>query len=107
MNQFRKGTPAFGIVLGILFAIIGVLLLSIGFWKTLLLAALFLAGYFLGAVENPEKALKNTANRLIPRREQETIDLKSELKKEQQVKVFEMERQAEVAARNAAREVEE
>ena len=82
MFQFKKGTPGYGLVIGICFVILGVLLLTIGFWKTLLLAALFAVGFFLGTVENKEQFLKDTANRLIPEKKAEMVDLKNDLAQE-------------------------
>ena len=46
---------------------------------------LFAVGYFLGSVENKREFMKNAANRLIPDKEVKVIDLKSELKREQEL----------------------
>ena len=51
MKSFKKGTPAFGVLLGCVFVGAAALIMWIGFWRTLLLAVLFCAGYFLGAVD--------------------------------------------------------
>ncbi len=83
MNDFKKGTPAFGLFLGVLFLLIGVLIMSIGFWKTLLLAVLFCAGYFLGAVNNKTGFIKETMNKIVPEKEEKTIDFRKEVEKEQ------------------------
>ena len=83
--NLKKGTPACGIALGITFAVIGALVMLIGFWKTLVLCLLFGLGYFLGTVDNKREFIKNTANRLIPDKEVKVIDLKSELKREQEM----------------------
>ena len=56
----------------------------IGFWKTLILAALFAIGYFIGTVENKGDFIKNTANKLIPNKEAKVIDFKTEIAKEQE-----------------------
>ncbi len=79
MKTFKQGTPAFGIFLGILFVAMGALLMTIGFWKTLLLSLLFLVGYFCGAVNNKEQFVKDTVNRVIPEKKEKTIDLKESL----------------------------
>ena len=84
MKDFKSGTPAFGIVMGILFAVIGLLLITLGFWKTLLLCALFGAGYFLGAVNNKEDVIKSTVNRIIPDKKAETIDFRKTVSREQE-----------------------
>ena len=83
MNM-KRGTPAFGIVIGLALVALGALVMLIGFWKTLILAALFAIGYFIGTVENKSDFIKSTANRLIPNREAKVIDFKTEIAKEQE-----------------------
>ena len=83
--NLKKGTPAFGLVSGAALVLLGALVMLIGFWKTLILCVLFAVGYFLGTVENKREFMKNTANKLIPDREIKVIDLKSELKREQEM----------------------
>lgn len=92
MNQFKKGTTALGLLLGTLFVLIGVLWMALGFWRTLLLAALFGLGYFLGAADNKGELIREAANRVIPKKEVEAIDLRSELVKEQQSRTEKPER---------------
>ncbi len=83
MNM-KRGTPAFGIVIGLALAALGALVMLIGIWKTLILAALFAIGYFIGTVENKSDFIKNTANKLIPNKEAKVIDFKTEIAKEQE-----------------------
>ena len=83
--KFKKGTPAFGLILGAALVVLGTLVMLIGFWKTLALCALFAVGYFLGTVENKREFMKTAANKLIPDKEVKVIDLKSELKREQEM----------------------
>lgn len=83
--KLKKGTPVFGLILGAALVALGALVMLIGFWKTLALGALFAVGYFLGTVENKREFMKNTANKLIPDKEVKVIDLKSELKREQEM----------------------
>ena len=83
--NLKKGTPAFGLLLGGVLVALGALMMIIGFWKTLLLCVLFALGYFLGTVENKREFMKTTANKLIPDKEVKVIDLKTELKREQAV----------------------
>ena len=83
--NLKKGTPAFGLILGAALVVLGALVMLIGFWKTLALCLLFAVGYFLGTVENKREFMKNAANRLIPDKEVKVIDLKSELKREQEL----------------------
>jgi len=83
--KFKRGTPGFGILIGAALVALGALVMLIGFWKTLLLGALFGIGYFLGTVENKSEFMKNAANKLIPDKEAKVIDLKSELAREQEI----------------------
>ena len=82
--NLKKGTPQFGIAMGLGLVLLGVLVMAIGFWKTLVLGILFAAGYFLGTVDNKREFMKTTANKLIPDKEAKVIDLKNELKREQE-----------------------
>ena len=83
MNM-KRGTPGYGIIIGAALVALGALVMLIGFWKTLILAALFAIGYFLGTVENKSEFMKNAANRLIPDKEAKVIDFKTELAREQE-----------------------
>lgn len=83
--NLKKGTPGFGLILGAAMVLLGVLVMVIGFWKTLVLTVLFLIGYFAGSVDNKQEFVKNTANKLIPGKEVKVIDFKSEVKREQEL----------------------
>ena len=82
--KIEKGTPGFGILLGIILAGLGALVMLIGFWKTLVLAVLFAVGFFLGSVDNKGAFLKDTANRIIPAKNDKPIDIKQEITREQE-----------------------
>jgi uncharacterized membrane protein len=84
MKKLKMGTPAMGIAIGLGLVGAAVLVMLIGFWKTLLLLALFGIGYFLGTVENKQEFIKDTANKIIPEKEAKVIDLKSEIAREQE-----------------------
>ena len=51
---------------------------------TLILAALFGIGFFLESVDNKGAFLKDTANRIIPAKEQKPIDIKQEIARSQE-----------------------
>ncbi len=82
--KFEKGTAGFGIVCGLIFAALGALVMIIGFWRTLVLAVLFGVGYFLGSVNNKQEFIRETANRIIPARDDKPIDIKQEITREQE-----------------------
>lgn len=66
MEKPRVGTPLCGILFGLVGALIALMLLFLGFWRTLLVALLFAAGYFLGAVKNKSEVLKALINKWFP-----------------------------------------
>ena len=70
MRKFQIGTPECGIVLGMLGAVIALLILFMGFWRTLFVALLFGAGYFAGAIDNKGAFVKELINRLIPHKDE-------------------------------------
>lgn len=84
MKNLHRGTPAFGFLLGILFVLTGVLMMTVGFWKTVVIVALFAAGFFIGAVGDKKQFVKNTVNRVIPEKKDESIDFREELAREQE-----------------------
>lgn len=66
MRKFQMGTPEGGIAIGILGAVIALMILFLGFWRTAFVALLFAAGYFIGAVNNKGEAIKNGINKIFP-----------------------------------------
>ena len=84
MKTPERGTPLFGLCLGIVFVLTGVLIMTVGFWKTLIIAALFAAGYFLGAVKNKTQFFKDTVNRMVPEKNDKPINFREEIAREQE-----------------------
>lgn len=66
MEKFHVGTPLCGILFGVVGALIALMLLFLGFWRTLLVAVLFAVGYFVGAVKNKQEVLKTLINKWFP-----------------------------------------
>ena len=83
--NLKRGTPGFGIMMGIVLVGVGALVMLIGFWRALILVALFGIGFFIGTVKDKREFMKNAANKLIPDKEVKVIDLKSELAREQEM----------------------
>ncbi len=83
MKKLKMGTPAMGLAVGLGLVGIAVLIMLIGFWKALLLLALFGIGYFFGTVDNKQEFIKDAANRIIPAKEAKVIDIKSEIARDQ------------------------
>ncbi len=82
--KFEKGTPGYGLAIGALFALAGFLVMFIGFWRTVVLLLLFAVGYFIGAVNDKQGFAKNVANRVIPEKKNETINIRESLSREQE-----------------------
>jgi len=66
MRKFQMGTPECGIALGLLGAVIALMILFMGFWRTAFVALLFAIGYFIGAVSNKGETVKNSINKVFP-----------------------------------------
>lgn len=62
----KWGTPSCGVVCAILGAIAGVMVVTMGFWKTVLVAVFTFIGAFLGGVKNKPAAIKRFLNRILP-----------------------------------------
>lgn len=56
----QVGTPLCGIVFGLVGVAIALSLIFLGFWKSLLIVAMFGIGYVLGAFNNKKKFLEAT-----------------------------------------------
>ncbi len=63
---FRVGTPACGLVTGVLGIVLAFLLIFLGLWKTLVIVLFFVCGYALGAFTNKVAAFKAFINKLFP-----------------------------------------
>ena len=60
------GTPACGAFCGVIGIVVAVLLLTIGFWDTVLVALMCALGVFLGAVKDKSAFCKRVINKLFP-----------------------------------------
>ncbi len=94
MKKLKMGTPLMGIAIGAALAAIAALVMIIGFWKVLLLVALFGIGYFIGTVDNKQEFIRDTANKIIPAKEAKVIDIKSEIAREPEEKPEEVQVQS-------------
>lgn len=68
-DMLTIGTPACGLLCGAAGVGIAALLLSIGLWKTLFVAALALIGVFVGGVKDKHGWIRKVANKLFPAKE--------------------------------------
>ncbi len=83
MNRFERGTDEFALALGLVFAGCGALVLWIGFWKTLLLAVLFIIGYLIGGKKDLGILAKNAVDKIVPQKSEETVNFRAEIEKRQ------------------------
>ncbi|MEA5000111.1 MAG: DUF2273 domain-containing protein [Candidatus Limiplasma sp.] len=65
-NWFNIGTPKCGLLLGACGIAIAFMLIFLGFWNTVLVIALFLLGYWFGAIQGKSSAIKNFINKVFP-----------------------------------------
>ena len=68
-SRFQIGPRECGMLLGGIGAAIALCLILFGFWNTLLIAALFGAGYFIGACDHRAETMKTIINKLFPSKE--------------------------------------
>ncbi len=67
MHDWNKpGNPARKLVYAGVFFVFGLMLVYLGFWKTLLVAVITAAGYFVGASDNLEDSARKLVNKLFP-----------------------------------------
>ena len=107
MKKLKMGTPLMGVVLGGALVAAAALIMIIGFWKALILMALFGIGYFVGTVDNKQEFVRTAANRIIPAKEAKVIDLKSEIARDQEAQQIAADIQAAVNDSSEQNEVEE
>lgn len=65
-NMLKIGTPECAVFFGVAAMVLALLFLLVGFWQTVLIAVLVLAGVFLGGVKDKKEWIRNAVNRLFP-----------------------------------------
>ena len=66
MERWKIGTPQCGILCGVIGALIALMLLYMGFWRTLFVAVLFAAGYFIGSSKDKAESIRAFVNKRFP-----------------------------------------
>ena len=69
-NMFKVGTPECAITFAVIAMVLALLFLLLGFWQTLLIAALIVVGAFVGGVKDKKEWIRNAVNRLFPPKQQ-------------------------------------
>ena len=67
-NGFKVGSSQLGFLLGAAGAAVAFMLIFLGFFKTLLVCALFALGYWIGSRTNKTVKIKSAINKLFPPR---------------------------------------
>ncbi len=65
-KSLQIGTPLCGLVTAIFAAIVALLLVTIGFWKTLFVVVVFVGGYSFGAHKSKMEKIKAFINQKFP-----------------------------------------
>ena len=68
-DKMKIGTPACGIVGCVAGIVLALLLIFLGFWKTLFICLLGAAGAYIGGVENKPEFWKKVINKVLPQKE--------------------------------------
>ena len=68
-NMLKVGTPECAIFFAAVAMVLALLFLSVGFWQTLLIAALVVLGLFIGGVKDKKEWLRTQINKLFPARQ--------------------------------------
>ena len=68
-NMFKVGTPECAITFAVIAMVLALFFLLLGFWQTLLVAALILVGAFIGGVKDKKEWVRNAVNKLFPPRQ--------------------------------------
>ena len=63
---FTIGTVHCGILMGATGVVLAFLLIFLGFWKTLLVTALFALGFWIGSRTQKTDTIKSTINKMFP-----------------------------------------
>lgn len=67
-NMCKVGTPECAVFMGVAGLILGVMFLLLGFWQTLLVAAIVLLFVFLGGVKDKKAFIARIVNRVVPQK---------------------------------------
>ncbi|NLX83556.1 MAG: DUF2273 domain-containing protein [Clostridiales bacterium] len=84
-SGFKPGAPYAKVCYGVLFFVIALLIVLIGFWNTLFVAAITLAGVFIGSAESLGKATSNLIDKVYPPHKQKVVYTQEDLEKVRQL----------------------
>ena len=109
----QVGTIECMILCAVLAIVVGVLFITIGFWKTLLITVLILIGLFIGGVTNKKEFLRGGIDKVAPqraaveaKRDELVQRVRETVKREEADAVEEIEEKAEEAAEDVQENVD-
>lgn len=80
----KPGSMARRLLLGLVFFVFGLMFVRLGFWPTLLVAALTALGYLIGSSSNLVESIKSLINKVFPPRDRTVTYSAEDIKKVQQ-----------------------
>ena len=80
-EAFTPGAACAKIAYGVLFFLIGLLFVFLGFWKALFVLALTLVGVFIGSAESLGKLAAKVLNKIIPEKNKKVVYTPEDLEK--------------------------
>lgn len=80
-EMIKPGTPCGKVFYGLLFFVIGLMFVVLGFWKTLLVLALSAIGVLIGSAETLGKAVAKVVDRIIPPKNQKVVYTSEDMEK--------------------------
>ena len=102
-SAFKPGAPSAKLYYGLLFFVVALLIVVLGFWKALFIAAVTLLGVFIGSAETLGKATAKVIDKVYPQKNQKVVYTQEDLEKVR--KAAEQKREAQQKA-DAAEEKE-
>lgn len=95
-SGFKPGAPAAKFCFGLLFFGIALLIVLLGFWKALFIAAMTALGVLIGSAETIGKATAKLIDKVIPPKNQKVVYTQEDLEKVR--KAAEQKREAQAKA---------
>ncbi|MDI9520029.1 MAG: DUF2273 domain-containing protein [Bacillota bacterium] len=80
-DLFTPGSSCAKAAYGILFFLIGLLFIFVGFWKALLVLLFTLVGVFIGSGRSVKKTAADLINKVIPEKNQKVVYTQDDLEK--------------------------
>ena len=80
-KMVTPGSTACAVTFACISVVLAVLLLTIGFWKTLFILAFGAVGALIGGIGNKKEAVRNVVNRSFPAKDEPLADITEKIEK--------------------------